>query len=335
MARSLPRKNSQPPAAPDFSALGPMPYPSAMPNDHIAELLRHCEPARPCETVAHWWPRWRAIAAAWPEPFDRAIASGGDADRLGWAFAGGYQSALRALDASIPDAVIAALCVTEADGNHPRAIRTTLTPEAGGFRVSGEKRWSTLGPGGGLFLVIAREAGGDEARPALRTVRIPTGAAGLVVETMPPTAFVPEVPHARIRLENVRVEAGAVMDGDAYTHCVKPFRTIEDIYVHAATVAYLIGEARRRGWPPAWVERALALLHGLARLSLLDPLAPATHIALAGALANGSALLAEADAFWAAAGDDPAAFRWTRDRKLTAVAGKARERRLATAWARL
>lgn len=303
--------------------------------DPVSSLLQATAVPAECADAAQWWPRWRRIAALYNESFDRAVAGGADADRVGWAFASGYQAALRALDPTLPDDSIAALCVTEAEGNFPRAIRTTLAREDGEFIVNGEKRWTTLGPAGGLFLVIARETGSDEARPSLKAVRIASGTAGLVIEPMPPTSFVPEVPHARIRLAGVRVAPSAVLEGDAYLKCVKPFRTIEDVHVHAATIAYLAAEARRRGWPQPWVERAVMLLHALSGIARLDPLAPETHVALAGALGSGEALVLEADGHWAAAGSDPAAARWVRDRKLMGVASKARVQRLAAAWARL
>jgi light-regulated signal transduction histidine kinase (bacteriophytochrome) len=63
--------------------------------------------------------------------------------------------------------------------------------------------------------------------------------------------------------------------------------------------------------------------------------APATHIALAGALAAGDALRAEADAHWAAAAEDEACRRWQRDRELLKVASSARTRRTERAWERI
>lgn len=299
--------------------------------DAIAEALQAPPRAHACETAGEWWPRWLAIAARHRASIDRAVAGGCDADRLGWAFAAGYQAALRALLPSLADDVLAALCVTESEGNHPKAIRTALTPDGAGFCISGEKRWTTLGPDGGLFILIAREAGSREERPSLKAVLVRSGMPGLSVLPMPPARFVPEVPHARISLEYVRVEPDAVLAGDAYERYVKPFRTVEDIHVHAATLAYLLAEARARGWPAAWVERTVAALQALARLAALDPLAPATHIALAGALAIGHGLIEEAEHHWAGRDDEPAR-RWRRDRELMGVASSARERRLASAW---
>jgi acyl-CoA dehydrogenase len=299
--------------------------------DAIAEALQAPPRTHSCGTVGDWWPRWLAVVARHRSSIGRAIVGGCDADRLGWAFAAGYQAALRALVPSLPDDVLAALCVTEAEGNHPKAIRTALSADGTGFRVQGEKRWTTLGPDGGLFIVVARDAGSPGERPSLKAVLLRSGTAGLSVLPMPPTRFVPEVPHARIRLEDVRVEPTALLAGDAYERYVKPFRTVEDIHVHAATLAYLLAEARARGWPVAWIERTAAALQALARLARLDPLAPTTHIALAGALAFGQSLIEEVERFWAERDDEPA-LRWRRDRELLGVAGSARERRLAAAW---
>ena len=64
-------------------------------------------------------------------------------------------------------------------------------------------------------MVIAREAGTDETRPSLKAVRISSGTPGLAIEPMPPTSFVPEVPHARLRLNQVRVAPSAVLEADA------------------------------------------------------------------------------------------------------------------------
>ena len=50
--------------------------------------------ARACESVADWWPRHRTIALEHSDPIHQAIGGGFVADRVGWAFASGYQAAL-------------------------------------------------------------------------------------------------------------------------------------------------------------------------------------------------------------------------------------------------
>jgi alkylation response protein AidB-like acyl-CoA dehydrogenase len=303
--------------------------------------LSHClqAPTQVADTptVAEWWPRWRDGAARAASPAEQALCGGFHADRVAWAFASGYQAALRALLPGLPHDTVAAFCVTEATGNRPRDIHTTFTPAAdGSLSVSGAKRWTTLGPASSvLFVVGALPAQEREARPRLKLARMAGDAPGLSLLPMPETRFVPEVPHARVQLDAVRIDAAQLLPGDGYDAYVKPFRTLEDAHVTLAVLAYLLREGRQRGWPAAFTERLCAVLTALAALAQAPADAPATHVALAGALALAHGLYGEADMLWAAAGDDPAALRWARDAALFAVAGSAREQRAARAWERL
>lgn len=266
-----------------------------------------------------------------------AIASGFAADRVGWAFAGGYQAALRALVPDLAPDSLAAFCVTEATGNRPRDVRTTITPQADGLlRIDGAKRWTTLGSAGTLLLVVgAMPAAATATRPALRVARVPVPTPGLALEPMPPTRFVPEVPHARVHLDDVRVTADALLPGDGYDGYVKPFRTIEDVHVTLAVLAYLLREARLRGWPAALGEQVVAAVEMFAELAAADARAPSVHVALAGALTIAHRIYAEAGALWSANAEDPAARRWLRDAALFEVAATARRQRAERAWASL
>lgn len=286
-------------------------------------------------SVAEWWPRWRDGAARAAAPAAQALLGGFDADRVGWAFASGYQAALRALLPDLPADAVAAFCVTEESGNRPRDIRTRIRALADGrVAIDGAKRWTTRGPDSSLLLVVGALPG-DEARPQLKLARVAAGTPGLQLLPMPETRFVPEVPHARVQLDGVVVDAGALLPGDGYERYVKPFRSIEDIHVTLAVLAYLLREARQRDWPAAFAERLCAALVTLAALSEAAADAPATHVALAGALAQAHALYEDAGTLWAQCGDDPAAQRWQRDAALFAVAGTARSQRAARAWERL
>jgi hypothetical protein len=289
-----------------------------------------------CETVAEWWPRYRAIALDHPDPIHQAIVGGFVADRVGWAFASGYQAALRALVHDLPADRICALCVTEEGGNSPKAIKSTLRRNGSGLILDGAKRWTTLGPeGGALFLVAARDADAAGERPSLKVARVASDAAGVTVEKMPPTRFVPEVPHARVKFEGVHVDEAAVLPGDGYEDYVKRFRTVEDIHVQAAVLSYLMREAQRLAWPGGWIERLSALLAALGKIADMPSSGAETHVALAGALAIGAGLIDEAEALWLKSAADPAALRWARDRELLKVASGAREQRTKRAWERL
>jgi len=309
------------------------------PRPLLEQLLAAPPEAAPCEDVASWWARHRALAADWSDPMALAIAGGFAADRIGWAFASGYQAALRVLVPDLPSDAVAAFCVTEAGGNRPKDIHTALERDGeAGWRLTGSKRWTTLGPEGALFLVAARDASVAGERPAIKLVRVASNAPGVNVAPMPPTRFVPEVPHAQLHFEGVALEAGALLPGDGYERYVKPFRTVEDLHVCAAQLGYTLREARRFGWPKPWLERSLAALEALRAIARADPASAATHVALAGALALTDALFAEADALWERkdpAPDAAARERWLRDRALGSVAGKARSLRTERAWQRL
>lgn len=315
----------------------PRPLPEA---DPIAEALATPPvPVVPTEDVAHWWPAHRALAARHRAPFALSVAGGLAADRVGWAFASGYQAALRAMVPGLADDLLAAFCVTEETGNRPRDIRTTFRDVGNGLlAIDGAKRWSTLGPESALLLVVGQvAASGDapDARSTLRVAPVPAQAPGVGIDPMPPTAFVPEVAHARIRLDGVRVPADSLLPGDGYDRYVKPFRTIEDTHINAALLAWLLREARVRGWPASFAERVAALLAAFGQISSMDPSAPACHVMLTGALAWAGQLYEEAGPLWAEAGDDPAAARWRRDAALFGVASGARSQRAARAWERL
>jgi acyl-CoA dehydrogenase len=304
-------------------------------DDVLGHLLRASPEVAACDDVTRWWPAYLQLAGTWKNPMDRAMVAGFSADRAAWAFAGGYQCALQALFPGLPEDTLAALCVTEEEGNHPRVIRTALQRAGAGWRLDGAKRWTTLGPQGALFLVLVREAEIEGERAAFRIARVASSAPGVRVEPMPPTRFVPEVPHARVVFDAVGIADDALLPGDGWTLYARPFRSVEDAHVNAALIAYLVREARRLGWPHGWIGRAAALLLALRALAADDPSRAQTHVALAGILDTAAALIAEAESNWNASPADAPRERWLRDRELLQVASSARAQRTETAWRRL
>jgi acyl-CoA dehydrogenase len=289
------------------------------------------------EDIGTWWRRFRAAEPFAMTPFDRAVLAGFRANRLAGAFAGGYQGALRALvPGCLADDVIASFCVTEPGGNSPAAIETRLTPRAaGGFTLDGHKRWSTMAPVAGVLLVAGHDGVDAAGRKRFKLARIEAAAPGVTMRRMPPTSFVPEVPHAELHLKDVEVAAADVLPGDGYTAYVKRFRTVEDIHVHGGVLGYFLSAARRFAFPQTVVERTVSAIVAMRVLAELDGDAPETHIALAGALARDGSLLDHSDAHWdaAEAGEREC---WRRDRRgFGSVAGQLREARRRRAWERL
>jgi alkylation response protein AidB-like acyl-CoA dehydrogenase len=277
-------------------------------------------------TLGPWWNETAAARGAFDTPVDRALVGGALADRLGFAFAAGYSEALRAL---VPGLVgVTALCITEAGGNHPKAIETKLVPTADGYEVSGHKTWATVGSLASSLLVCAVTS---EKRLAL--VRIAADAPGVTIAPRT-AAFVPEIPHAEITLERVRVAPSDLLPGDGYDEYVKPFRTIEDVHVHAALLGYLIGVTRRRNFSRDATEKLLALAAAARTAAFADARSPTTHAMLAGTFALIAQELAALEVIWSASPDDEWQ-RWQRDRPLLQVANKAREARRDKAWSLL
>lgn len=289
----------------------------------------------PMASRAAWWARHRAVTRDAERPIDAAILAGFAADRLGYAFGSGYQAALRALVPDLPADQVASICVTERGGGHPRAIETRLEPvPEGGYRITGHKRWATLGEEAGVLLVVASAGDDGAGKKLLRVARVDGAAPGVKRTPMPEPPFTPEIAHDEIALEGVCVGEDALLPGDGFTRYVKPFRTTEDLHVQAAVYAYAIREIRAHELPRALITRFTALLTAVRALAESDPAAPEVHVALAGVLDLARVALDDLTRAWQRS-ESPAHARWERDRPLLSIAGKAREQRLAKAWERL
>ena len=285
------------------------------------------------DTLRAWWDATASRRTALSDTIDRALVGGACADRLGFAFASGYAEALRALVPGSDDRMHA-LCATEEGGNRPRAIQTTLTPSGPGtYTVTGRKTWVTAATEAATLLVVVSTGVDTAGRNQLRVIRIPADAAG--IHMRPATApFVPEIPHAVLELDRVAVAHADLLPGDGYDRYLKPFRTIEDLHVHAALAGYLIGVARRRGFDHDLIEALAALAVATRALAAADVAAPTTHVALAGLLALVARIIPDVERPWSASPDEEWQ-RWQRDRALLQVAGTARAARRERAWSEL
>lgn len=291
---------------------------------------------KPFESVAAFWSSFRPVLARASLPIDAAIWGGFGADRLASAFAAGYQAALRALVPGLPNDRLVSLCITEKGGGHPRAIQTTLSPrEPSGYWVNGDKRWASLCSCAGLLL-CAVKVGEDPTtkRPSLKIARIDPERTGVRMIPMHVTPFVPEIPHAEVSLTNVAVDEADLLPGDGYEHYIKPFRTVEDLHIHAAIAAYFVFVARELSLPHGMLERLLCLLISLRALAADDPNSPIVHLGASGAFAALSEILTEMEGPFAARIPEEHA-RYERDRALFAVASHVRAERTKKAWERL
>jgi acyl-CoA dehydrogenase len=281
------------------------------------------------DELPHFWVATESLRGRFSLPLDRAVAGGFVSNRVGFAFASGYQAAVSALVPALPQRGLASFCVTEEGGNHPRAIQTKLEWVHGRPIVTGSKRWCIASAT--KLIVVATEGASADGRPRLRAVRVDVGTPGVEITPMPTAAVVPEVVHGELRLEGVVVGEEAILPGDGYDEYTKPFRTVEDLHVQAALLGYLTSVAMRFAWPEEIVERLGALIVGAQGFAALGPRDVETHVVLAGFLAQTAAVASEAEPHWALV-PDAERERWYRDRALVGVAGKARAKRRERAW---
>jgi acyl-CoA dehydrogenase len=276
--------------------------------------------------------RAHAASCETTDTVERAALGGRAASCLGWAFASGYEAALRRLLPSLREGELAALCASEEGGAHPRNIRTKLVPRDGGWILGGRKSWVTLGADASVLLVVASTGADPQGRNQLRVARVPSSRAGVSLEPAAALPFAPEIGHARVTFSDVAVAHAELLDGDGYDEVLKPFRTIEDVHVLAAAIGWAIAVARASAWERAWLERALAVVVALRGVASAPPSQAETHVVLAGATGLARRLLEEGA--WEHAAAD-VRDGWQRDRALLDVAGTARQARAETAWRKL
>jgi hypothetical protein len=254
-------------------------------------------------------------------PFELAVAGARLMATPGLAFLVGYQAALRALWPSAPQS-LGALCATEQRSLRPADMQTRLSD----LRVNGRKDFITAGDAAEWLLIAARSEAAGEA-PRLKLAVVYGGEPGVTLEKLPAIALMPDISHGRVLLDGALCE---LLPGDGWDAYVKPFRTLEDLYVLSAMSAWLYGVGQECDWPQALQLRLLALLAGCAEVSRHNPSSAAGHVLLGGLFAQFEGLDADLNDALAAG---PASWRemWVRDKGVMDIGAGARAKRLAKA----
>lgn len=283
-----------------------------------------------------WQQQRRRVFSEHHQGVDRAFILGAWSRLPAFAFASGYQAALAVLYPQADLKKCYAFCVTEAKGNSPGAIETTLTAVDQGWRLQGEKAFITAIDQADELLVAAQLAdaasgSSENPRKQIKLVRVPKHTAGLELKTLPQLPFVSELSHGAMVMNDVVVADAQVFPGDGYVDYVKRFRSIEDVHVSVALVGFWLGLALRFQWPESTRENLMSLWLQYRALSEFDFSDAGTHVALAGMLTAQArcidALTPLLDGL-----PEPLTQICLRDRKLERVAGTAREKRLSNAW---
>ncbi len=276
-------------------------------------------------------------SSEWDIPIDRAVLGGFISDRLSYSFWAGIQAGIQSLSPELPADSVVSFCVTEESGNNPKNIMTRLTENGCNsngekiWKLNGEKKFITSALEADILLVAASAGFNPDGMNMLRIVSLNSNMPGIVIEPMKEIIVTPEFSHCYIRLNNVEIHDEQIYKEDAFTEYMKPFRTVEDIYVAIAILAYLFGAACRYDWPRGVKEDILCLIISFRALSRDDPKAPDVHIALGSLLFQVKRFIESIESLWNKA-DDAVVNAWKRDVSIINIAEEAQSLRLKKAW---
>lgn len=271
------------------------------PTAWFAELSKHATQASSCEL---------------------AILGGRLASTPGLAFLAGYQTALRALVPSAPHG-IGALCVTEQRASKPSAIHTRLVDG----QITGHKDFVITGSAAQWLIVLARSES-VEQKPRLTAVLVATDNPHITLQSLPALTVVPDIAHSAVHFSQAQCQ---ILSGDGWDDYSKPFRTLEDGHVLAALCAWLYGQSLLDQWPQELQLQLIAVLAGLKETLAQPNKDAASHLLLAGNLAQFASLQTHISRALANHSSQKTAQAWQRDKAILELASSARMRRLEAA----
>ena len=253
---------------------------------------------------------------------EMAIYGGRLAATPGLAFLAGYQAALRALVPSAPQG-IGALCLTEQGSSKAADMQTRLLDG----HITGRKDFVIGGNAAQWLIILARDEA-DQQAPHLTAVLVAVESTGVTLQPGPILAMLPDMPHSSVQFQQAQCQ---VLAGDGWNDYSKAFRTLEDAHVLAALCAWLYGQSLLDQWPQGLKLQLLGVLAGLKETLQQPHKEAATHLLLAGLLAQFADLQAQITQALNTHSSQTTTQAWQRDKAILEIARSARMRRLDVA----
>ena len=236
------------------------------------------------------------------------------ATSLSQSFALAYRCALQVLLPSLDSTQWAALCVSEAQGNHPRHIKTTVDENG---MVNGKKSFVSMAEQAKQLIVITN-SGEANSRPLLKAVLVSQDSHEVLFIPMPSIGMLPDISHGSIELNNAK---GIILPGDGHINFSKRFRYLEDIHVLTAFTSLVLSKSFRNNLAPELTEKCLVLISAVMSLKL--EVTDWHHLHLAGLFQEFSELIREFDNNLHLLPEE-FGISWKRDKKIFSIASKAR-----------
>ena len=293
----------------------------------IKQLLQLAQatPLKSYTDTADWASNYYQLVSDKP-PIEKAILGGFSCQQFSFAFMAGYQAALEHMFPTVAPNELKALCVSEKNGGHPKAIQTTLIDN----QLNGLKTYITAGSDVEHLLVLCKTDKVVNGRPQLKMVHLPKGAENTELTNFE-LSFMKEVKHGKLAMSNTPIVDSQLLSGDGFSDYAKPFRTLEDICVGAAYQAMLLRQAIEHKWTEDLRDQILFSLFSLKNLLALPLLDQNTHILLAAQDDNFSKLLPSIESNIEATTSAPFKADWAMNKKLIGLGKKSKAARLAKA----
>src|ERR1019366_3483828 len=114
-------------------------------------------------------------------------------------------------------------------GAHPKLLTTRAGPFGAGWRITGEKAWTSNGPIADVLIVLAITSE-DAGRKRYSMFLVPRDTPGLTLKDMPGFHALRPSRHCQVVLDGCELPADALLGpaGRAYGHMALPFRDVED-----------------------------------------------------------------------------------------------------------
>ena len=260
------------------------------------------------------------------EPIDRAIFGGFQVQQFSFAFMAGYQAALEQMFPTVAPNELKALCVSEKDGNHPKAITTLLTDN----KITGLKTYVTAGSEVKHLIVLCKTDEVLNDRPVLKMIYLPNPTESIQISDFE-LPFMQEVKHGKLSLNGAKINSEQILEGDGYTDYTKPFRTLEDICVGAAYQAMLLRQAFDCNWDADLRDKIVLNLYTLKNLIKMPYLDSETLLLLAAQEQHFETLLPEIEKNIASHSSSQFQSDWEKNKKVLSMAKKIKAIRLAKA----
>lgn len=239
--------------------------------------------------------------------FEQSFISGFYAHCVGYAFAAAYQNAIRDLFKP-SQSVISSFSITEQGSANPQNIRTSLNTRS--YLLNGTKSFVVLAENVQHIYVLAVL---DTNLKCFKIISLPVSLQGIDIKPASRSFIIPEINHGVVHFSDVSITEEHVLQGDAYSTYVSPFRTIEGVHILNALLGYLYSVSMREDFQGGVGKEILSTTTDLNNAGQLDLLHPHTQSILDEVLIRFGLLVENFEDYWQRTGSQEY-FDWHRDK---------------------